>query len=69
MYVLLQVNGINLLGENHQDVVSILKELPIDVTVVCCRRTVPPTTMSELDGLDMSDLELTEKVSDLQKQG
>ncbi|XP_057640810.1 multiple PDZ domain protein isoform X11 [Chionomys nivalis] len=58
---LLEVNGINLLGENHQDVVNILKELPIDVTMVCCRRTVPPTAASELDGLDMSDLELTEK--------
>ncbi|KAK7832389.1 LOW QUALITY PROTEIN: hypothetical protein U0070_011837 [Myodes glareolus] len=58
---LLEVNGINLLGENHQDVVNILKELPIDVTMVCCRRTVPPSAASELDGLDMSDLELTEK--------
>ncbi|CAH6790491.1 Mpdz [Phodopus roborovskii] len=58
---LLEVNGINLLGENHQDVVNILKELPIDVTMVCCRRTVPPTAASELDGLDISDLEPTEK--------
>lgn len=69
MCVCLQVNGINLLGENHQDVVNILKELPIDVTMVCCRRTVPPSAASELDGLDMRDLELTEKVSDSQKQG
>ncbi|EGW10847.1 Multiple PDZ domain protein [Cricetulus griseus] len=29
--------------------------------MVCCRRTVPPTASSELDGLDISDLELTEK--------
>ncbi|KAL6036657.1 hypothetical protein STEG23_013206, partial [Scotinomys teguina] len=58
---LLEVNGINLLGENHQDVVNILKELPIDVTMVCCRRTVPPNATSELDGLDISELELTEK--------
>ncbi|XP_040613172.1 multiple PDZ domain protein isoform X18 [Mesocricetus auratus] len=58
---LLEVNGINLLGENHQDVVNILKELPIDVTMVCCRRTVPPSASAELDGLDISDLELTEK--------
>jgi multiple PDZ domain protein len=34
--------------------------------MVCCRRTVPPTPQSELDGLDFSDIELTEKVSDLQ---
>lgn len=58
-----QVNGITLLGENHQDVVNILKELPIEVTMVCCRRTVPPTTQSELDSLDLCDTELTEKVS------
>jgi multiple PDZ domain protein len=58
----LQVNGINLLGENHQDVVNILKELPIDVTMVCCRRTVPPIALSEMDSLDINDLELTEKV-------
>ncbi|XP_055485860.1 multiple PDZ domain protein isoform X2 [Psammomys obesus] len=58
---LLEVNGINLLGENHQDVVNILKELPIDVTMVCCRRSGPPSTSSELDSLDIADLELTEK--------
>lgn len=56
------MNGITLLGENHQDVVNILKELPIEVTMVCCRRTVPPTTRSELDSLDLCDIELTEKV-------
>ncbi|XP_054439130.1 multiple PDZ domain protein isoform X5 [Pteronotus mesoamericanus] len=58
---LLEVNGITLLGENHQDVVNILKELPIEVTMVCCRRTVPPATQSELDSLDLHDIELTEK--------
>ncbi|XP_054544718.1 multiple PDZ domain protein isoform X2 [Talpa occidentalis] len=58
---LLEVNGITLLGESHQDVVNILKELPIEVTVVCCRRTVPPSSQSELDSLDLCDIELTEK--------
>ncbi|XP_040096323.1 multiple PDZ domain protein [Oryx dammah] len=58
---LLEVNGITLLGENHQEVVTILKELPIEVTVVCCRRTVPPTAPSELESLDLCDIELTEK--------
>nr|XP_035924767.1 multiple PDZ domain protein isoform X8 [Halichoerus grypus] len=58
---LLEVNGITLLGENHQDVVNILKELPIEVTMVCCRRTVPPTSQSGLDSLDLCDIELTEK--------
>uniref|UniRef100_A0A452FP50 Multiple PDZ domain protein n=1 Tax=Capra hircus TaxID=9925 RepID=A0A452FP50_CAPHI len=58
---LLEVNGITLLGENHQEVVTILKELPIEVTMVCCRRTVPPTAPSELESLDLCDIELTEK--------
>nr|KAF6486001.1 multiple PDZ domain crumbs cell polarity complex component [Rousettus aegyptiacus] len=58
---LLEVNGIALLGENHHDVVNILKELPIEVTMVCCRRTVPPATQSELDSLDLCDIELMEK--------
>lgn len=58
---LLEVNRINLLGENHQDVVNILKELPIEVTMVCCRRTVPPSSQAELESLDLSDVELTEK--------
>uniref|UniRef100_A0A8C6CEX3 Multiple PDZ domain crumbs cell polarity complex component n=1 Tax=Moschus moschiferus TaxID=68415 RepID=A0A8C6CEX3_MOSMO len=58
---LLEVNGITLLGENHQDVVTILKELPIEVTMVCCRRTVPPTAPSELESLNLCDIELTEK--------
>ncbi|XP_069777307.1 multiple PDZ domain protein isoform X3 [Narcine bancroftii] len=34
---LLEVNSIPLLGKNHKDVVSILKDLPISVTMVCCR--------------------------------
>ncbi|XP_059267609.1 multiple PDZ domain protein isoform X2 [Mustela nigripes] len=58
---LLEVNGITLLGESHQDVVTILKELPIEVTMVCCRRTVPPTSQTGLDSLDLCDIELTEK--------
>ncbi|XP_073491586.1 multiple PDZ domain protein isoform X2 [Aquarana catesbeiana] len=34
---LLEVNEVSLLGQSHKDVVNILKELPIDVTMVCCR--------------------------------
>uniref|UniRef100_A0A336KF46 CSON006531 protein n=3 Tax=Culicoides sonorensis TaxID=179676 RepID=A0A336KF46_CULSO len=34
---LLEVNGKRLLGMNHLEVVSILKELPQDVRMVCCR--------------------------------
>ncbi|KAM3857849.1 multiple PDZ domain protein [Diretmus argenteus] len=34
---LLEVNGISLIGESHKEVVSILKELPLCVDMVCCR--------------------------------
>ncbi|ERL94720.1 hypothetical protein D910_11994 [Dendroctonus ponderosae] len=34
---LLEVNGYQLLGMNHHEVVSILKELPLDVCMVCGR--------------------------------
>lgn len=36
---LLEVNGKRLLGMNHLEVVSILKELPQDVRMVCCRNS------------------------------
>ncbi|OCU01022.1 multiple PDZ domain protein isoform X3 [Xenopus laevis] len=45
---LLEVNGISLLGQNHKDVVNILKELPICVTMVCCRQV--KSLNSPLDG-------------------
>ena len=65
-FLFAQVNGITLLGEDHQDVVAVLKELPVDVTMVCCRRTVPPAAPSELESLDLGDIELTEKVPGMQ---
>ncbi|NWV32231.1 MPDZ protein, partial [Grantiella picta] len=59
---LLEVNDISLLGENHKDVVSILKELPIKVTMVCCRLVAPPITQPEiLESLSLSEVQLTEK--------
>uniref|UniRef100_A0A4X2K4B5 Multiple PDZ domain protein n=1 Tax=Vombatus ursinus TaxID=29139 RepID=A0A4X2K4B5_VOMUR len=58
---LLEVNGITLLGENHKDVVNILKELPIQVTMVCCRPLVLPVNQDELERLNVSDTHLTEK--------
>lgn len=51
-YPYLQVNGQSLLGENHKDVVNILKELPINVRMVCCR-AVPPVTEAALDETHM----------------
>ncbi|XP_018562812.1 uncharacterized protein LOC108904661 [Anoplophora glabripennis] len=38
---LLEVNGIQLLGLNHLEVVSILKQLPNFVSIVCARYPVP----------------------------
>ncbi|XP_069632245.1 multiple PDZ domain protein isoform X15 [Haliaeetus albicilla] len=59
---LLEVNEISLLGENHKDVVNILKELPIKVTMVCCRLVAPPITHPEaLESLSLSEVQLTEK--------
>uniref|UniRef100_A0A8C3CP49 Multiple PDZ domain crumbs cell polarity complex component n=1 Tax=Cairina moschata TaxID=8855 RepID=A0A8C3CP49_CAIMO len=59
---LLEVNEISLLGENHKDVVNILKELPIKVTMVCCRPVAPPVSHPEvLDGISLSEVQLTEK--------
>lgn len=37
-----QVNGIPLIGETHKEVVSILKELPVHVYLVCAR-IIPPS--------------------------
>ncbi|XP_068278491.1 multiple PDZ domain protein isoform X4 [Nyctibius grandis] len=59
---LLEVNEISLLGENHKDVVNILKELPIKVTMVCCRPVAPPIAHPEvLESLSLSEVQLTEK--------
>ncbi|KAM6301609.1 multiple PDZ domain protein [Podargus strigoides] len=59
---LLEVNEISLLGENHKDVVNILKELPIKVTMVCCRAVASPITHAEvLESLSLSEVQLTEK--------
>ncbi|XP_020825406.1 multiple PDZ domain protein isoform X17 [Phascolarctos cinereus] len=58
---LLEVNGITLLGENHKDVVNILKELPIQVAMVCCRPLALPVNQDELERLNLSDIHLTGK--------
>ncbi|KAM6034482.1 multiple PDZ domain protein isoform 2-T2 [Chlamydotis macqueenii] len=59
---LLEVNDISLLGENHKDVVNILKELPIKVTMVCCRPVAPPIAHPEvLESLSLPEVQLTEK--------
>lgn len=43
------MNGISVVGETHKEVVSLLKELPIHVSLVCCHPVPPPnpTQMEE----------------------
>ncbi|XP_016430603.1 multiple PDZ domain protein-like isoform X1 [Sinocyclocheilus rhinocerous] len=56
---LLEVNGFSLIGETHKEVVSLLKELAVNVCVVCSR-LVPPTASDEDDD-DGDDVQLTLK--------
>ncbi|XP_063311207.1 multiple PDZ domain protein isoform X1 [Pelobates fuscus] len=64
---LLEVNDLSLLGQTHKDVVNILKELPISVTMVCCRPVQP--LESPFEGEDQciseNDIDLIEKDQDL----
>ncbi|XP_048476344.1 multiple PDZ domain protein [Rhincodon typus] len=46
---LLEVNGIPLLGQSHKDVVSILKDLPISVTMICCRPILKSKKETDVD--------------------
>ncbi|XP_051875783.1 multiple PDZ domain protein isoform X3 [Pristis pectinata] len=48
---LLEVNGIPLLGKNHKDVVSILKDLPISVTMVCCHPVLEVRRETDIDSM------------------
>ncbi|XP_073691685.1 multiple PDZ domain protein isoform X2 [Garra rufa] len=52
---LLEVNGIPLRGETHKEVVDILKELPVSVTMVCCR-PAPLMTDSHTDQSQLEDV-------------
>nr|XP_014349871.1 PREDICTED: multiple PDZ domain protein isoform X4 [Latimeria chalumnae] len=63
---LLEVNGTSLLGQNHKDVVSILKELPISVIMVCCRSALSLATKSDVDNLNLPEepIQFTEKAFD-----
>lgn len=52
------MNGISLRGETHKEVVSLLKELPLQVCLVCSH-PVPPPNQSEED--EEEDLQLSLK--------
>ncbi|XP_034543586.1 multiple PDZ domain protein [Notolabrus celidotus] len=58
---MLEVNGIPLIGETHKEVVNILKELPVNVCLVCSRIVAPviPDSDEEEDeevGLTLKEL-------------
>ncbi|XP_049328589.1 multiple PDZ domain protein [Astyanax mexicanus] len=55
---LLEVNGIPLIGESHKDVLGLLKELPVEACVVCCR-LMPPTPDDDDD--EESDVQFSLK--------
>ncbi|KAM4706962.1 multiple PDZ domain protein [Discoglossus pictus] len=64
---LLEVNEVSLLGQNHKDVVNVLKELPINVTMVCCRPAPQLTENFEVEAQCISeqDIHLDEKDQDV----
>ena len=45
IYSFFKVNSRNLAGLFHHDVVKCLKELPLDVCIVCARRTSGPSPL------------------------
>ncbi|XP_030635323.1 multiple PDZ domain protein [Chanos chanos] len=53
---LLEVNGISLIGETHKEVVSILKELPVCVYMVCCRPAPLPPTDGQTGQSELEDM-------------
>ncbi|KAG7487117.1 multiple PDZ domain protein-like [Solea senegalensis] len=56
---ILEVNGIPLIGQTHKEVIRILKELPMDVCLVCSRIVAP--SVPDNDDEDDDDVHLTLK--------
>ena len=53
------MNEIPLIGETHKEVVSILKDLPLHVCLVCSR--ISPPSIADSDEEDEDDVHLTLK--------
>ncbi|XP_055081804.1 multiple PDZ domain protein [Periophthalmus magnuspinnatus] len=69
---ILEVNGIPLIGQTHKEVVSILKELPVRVCLVCSRvlpPTAPESNQEDKDHLHLSLKELLAEFNDKLDQG
>ncbi|XP_060917369.1 multiple PDZ domain protein [Labrus mixtus] len=56
---ILEINGIPLIGETHKEVVNILKELPVNVCLVCSRIVAP--VIPDSDEEDDEEVGLTLK--------
>uniref|UniRef100_UPI001EAF0C67 multiple PDZ domain protein-like n=1 Tax=Oncorhynchus gorbuscha TaxID=8017 RepID=UPI001EAF0C67 len=55
---ILEANGIPLIGETHREVISVLRELPLCVCMVCCRVVHPQLRDSDHDDDDDEDVQL-----------
>ncbi|KAM8880008.1 multiple PDZ domain protein isoform 2-T3 [Spinachia spinachia] len=69
---ILEVNGIPLIGETHKEVVSILKELPNYVCLVCSHivpPTIPDSDEEEEDDVNLTLKELLAEFNDKLDQG
>ncbi|KAJ0050697.1 hypothetical protein NL108_005105, partial [Boleophthalmus pectinirostris] len=61
---ILEVNGIPLIGQSHKEVVSILKELPVRVCLVCSRVVPPTAPKSHQENEDDAHLTLKELLAE-----
>lgn len=66
---LLEVNGRRLLGLNHVEVVSILKDLPISVRIVCARRPGAPPPSRPIDPSTQDRNAFAARVRQIAKNG
>ncbi|XP_015246717.1 PREDICTED: multiple PDZ domain protein-like, partial [Cyprinodon variegatus] len=65
---ILEVNGIPLIGQTHKEVVSILKELPVQVYLVCSRIVPPSLHDSDEEGNDEVCLSLKELLAEFNEK-
>ncbi|XP_027874275.1 multiple PDZ domain protein [Xiphophorus couchianus] len=61
---IMEVNGIPLIGQTHKEVVNVLKELPVQVYLVCCRIVPPSVHDSDEEANDDVCLSLKELLAE-----
>ncbi|KAJ8000543.1 hypothetical protein DPEC_G00181200 [Dallia pectoralis] len=62
---ILEVNGTPLIGESHRDVISVLRELPRNVVLVCCRIVPPKLRRGDDEEDEEEQVTLKELLSEL----